>query len=264
MELDFNNKIAVVTGGSRGIGLATAAVLAEEGARVIVGARSETEELSKLRTDFPVTFVAVDLARSHAADELINAATESYGGVDILINNVGASESAASVTDFTDEQWQRIFDITLFSAVRVVRSALPAMAGRDGAAIVTVSSLNAKLPMGMIAPYSAAKAALTNFTKSVAETVGPDIRVNTVSPGPIRTQMWTAPGAFAEVLAEQACTTIDDVVDRIVPESMKITSGRFGESREVAELVAFLASPRAAYITGADYVIDGGMYKSVA
>lgn len=264
MELDLVDRTAVITGGSKGIGLATATVLAEEGARVVVGARNDTEELRKLCADHRVTFVPVDLSGPTGPLELVDAAVDRHGGVDILVNNVGASEPGASVNDFSDEQWRRIFDVTLFSAVRTVRCALPAMEGRDGAAIVTVSSLNAKLPAGLIAPYSAAKAALTNFTKAVAEAVGPRIRVNTVSPGPVRTPMWTAPGAFAEMFAEQAGTTVDDVMDRVLPETMAITTGRVGEPREVAELVAFLASPRAAYITGADYVIDGGMYKSVA
>lgn len=264
MELDINDKVAVVTGGSKGIGLAAAAVLAEEGARVVVGARGDSDELRKLCADQPVTFVPVDLAEGSGAQELVDAAVDLHGGIDILVNNVGASEPGASVDAFTDEQWRRIFDVTLFSAVRAVRAALPAMAGRDGAAVVTVSSLNAKVPAAMIAPYSAAKAALSNFTKALAEDVGPGIRVNTVSPGPVRTPMWTAPGAFADMMADQAGTTADDVMDRILPESMAITTGRVGEPREVAELVAFLASPRAAYITGANYVIDGGMYKSAA
>jgi NAD(P)-dependent dehydrogenase (short-subunit alcohol dehydrogenase family) len=194
--------------------------------------------------------------------ELIDVVVGRYGGVDVLVNNVGASEPAASINDFTDEQWQRIFDVTLFSAVRAVRSAVPAMRGRKGAAIVTIGSLNTRLPAGMIAPYCAAKAALGNFTKAVAEELAPAVRVNTVSPGPVRTPMWTDPGAFADVFADQASTTRDDVMDRLLPEMMSISSGRISEPEEIADLVAFLASPRAANITGADHIIDGGLNKT--
>jgi NAD(P)-dependent dehydrogenase (short-subunit alcohol dehydrogenase family) len=182
------------------------------------------------------------------------------GGIDVLVNNVGASEPAPSVLAFTDETWQRIFDVTFFSAVRVTRAAVPHM--RDGSSIVNIGSLNARLPMGMIAPYSAAKAALTNFGTALSEELAPAIRVNTVSPGPVRTPMWTAPDGFAEMFAAQLSTTVDDVMDRVLPETMSITAGRVGEPAEVADLVAFLASERAAYITGADHVIDGGMYKT--
>jgi NAD(P)-dependent dehydrogenase (short-subunit alcohol dehydrogenase family) len=131
--------------------------------------------------------------------------------------------------------------------------------------VVNIGSLNARLPAGMIAPYSAAKAALANFSKSLSEELAPQgIRVNTVSPGPVRTPMWTAPGAFAHVFAEQAGTTVQDVMDRLVPESMRITTGRVSEPEEIAHVVAFLASDLAANITGADYVVDGGMLKSTA
>ena len=148
--------------------------------------------------------------------------------------------------------------------MRTVRTAVPHLRRRPGAAIVTVGSVNAKLPAGMIAPYSAAKAALSNVTKSWAEDLAPlGIRVNTVSPGPVRTPMWTAPRGFAHLLAERAGTTAQDVMNRVLPESMGLTTGRVSEPEEVATLVAFLASECAANITGADYVIDGGMLKTV-
>jgi len=262
MELNLREKVCVITGGSKGIGLATASVLASEGAHVVVGARNATKELERLCAERSVTFVPVDLASPGGAAELIDVAVGRHGGVDVLVNNVGASEPAASINDFTDEQWQRIFDVTLFSAVRAVRSAVPAMRGREGAAIVTIGSLNARLPAGMIAPYCAAKAALGNFTKAVAEELAPAIRVNTVSPGPVRTPMWTDPGAFADVFADQATTTRDDVMDRLLPEMMSISTGRVGEPEEIADLVAFLVSPRAANITGADHIVDGGMNKT--
>lgn len=216
MGLQLSGRIAIVTGGSKGIGLATARTLATEGATV-VGSRTTTDELDD------------------------------------------------SILHFSDEQWQRIFNTTLFSAVRAVRAAIPAMQGRVGACIVNVSSVNARLPAGMIAPYSAAKAALANLNKALSEEFAPTgIRINAVSPGPTRTPLWTGPGGFAHMMADQAGTTAADVMDRLVPESMAVTTGRVNEPEEVAHLIAFVVSDRAANITGADYVIDGGMCKSVA
>ncbi len=265
MDLNLKDKTAVVTGASRGIGLAISAELAAEGTRVTAGARTDSAEQARLREKYDVHFVAADLATPAGPVKLIDEAVGTYGGIDVLVNNVALSEAAGSVIDFTDEQWQRIFDATLFSAVRTVRAAVPHMQGRSGPTIINISSLNAKLASGVLAPYSAAKAALTNFTKALAEDLGPQgIRVNAVSPGPVRTPMWTGPGGFAHLFADQAGTTVDDVMDRLLPESMAITSGRVTEPEEIAALVLFLASERSANIIGADYIIDGGMYKSAA
>ncbi|MGH3431749.1 MAG: SDR family NAD(P)-dependent oxidoreductase [Thermocrispum sp.] len=259
MELNLKDRVAVVTGGSKGIGLATAELLAAEGARVVVGSRTVTDELAALRD---VHAVQVDLATPAGPETLVSAAVERHGGVDLLVNNVAHSEPAESVTSFTDEQWQRIFELNLFAAVRMVRVAVPAMLGRDGAAIVNVSSLNARRPDAPIAPYSASKAAMTNLAKALSRDLAPQgIRVNTVSPGPVRTPLWTAPGGFASVIAPGVPT--DEVMDRVLPEAMGMVTGRITEPAEVAGLIAFLASPRAANVTGADVVIDGGMNLTV-
>ena len=262
MELNLNNKTALVTGGSKGIGLAIATALAKEGVRVAVGARGTTPELKELMHEYDVEHFAVDLAEPRGPERLVAAVASSYGSLDLLVNNVGASEPAATSLDFSDEQWQRLFEINFFGVVRAVRAAAPLLAAGTDAAVVNIASLNARLPAGMIAPYSASKAALVNFSKAVSEELAPQgIRVNSVSPGPVRTPLWTAPGGFAHLFAAQLDTTVDDVMDRVLPETMSISAGRVGEPREVADLVAYLASPRAAYITGADHLVDGGMHK---
>ncbi|MGH3118720.1 MAG: SDR family NAD(P)-dependent oxidoreductase [Pseudonocardiaceae bacterium] len=265
MDLNLQKKVAVVTGGSKGIGLAIARALAAEGALLVVGSRTVTAELDALTGSHPVTPVRVDLSEADGPAELIAAAVAEHGAVDILVNNVASSEPADSILDFTDDQWQRILNSTLLTAVRAVRAAVPAMDGRAGACIVNISSVNAKLPASMIAPYSAAKAALANLNKALSEELAPTgIRINSVSPGPTRTPLWTGPGGFGHRMAEQAGTNAADVMDRLIPQAMAVTTGRVNEPEEVAQLVAFLVSDRAANITGADYVIDGGMSKSVA
>ncbi|VXB90596.1 NAD(P)-dependent dehydrogenase (Short-subunit alcohol dehydrogenase family) [Aeromicrobium sp. 9AM] len=265
MDMDLMNKTVVVTGGSRGIGYAVAKALSDEGARIVVGARDMTDELKELCESSDVSFVPVDLATPTGPAALVDAAVDRFGAIDVLVNNVGASEPSSSALTFTDEQWQRIFDITFFSAVRAVRAAVPAMRGNSGASVITISSLNARLPAPIIAPYSAAKAALTNFGTALSEELAPQgIRVNTISPGPVRTPLWMAPGGFAHVMTEGTDTTPAEFMDRVLPESMNVATGRVSEAHEIADLVLFLASSRSANITGADYVIDGGMLKSAS
>jgi NAD(P)-dependent dehydrogenase (short-subunit alcohol dehydrogenase family) len=264
MDLNLVDKTALVTGGSKGIGLAVATALAEEGAHVVVGSRGTTPELDVLMGKYDVQHVAVDLADPDGPEHLI-AATSSYGSLDVLVNNVGASEPESTSLDFSDQQWQRLFEINFFGVVRTIRAAAPLLADGRDAAVVNIASLNARLPAGMIAPYSAAKAALVNFGKAVSEELAPlGIRVNSVSPGPVRTPMWTAPGGFAHVFAEQAGVSAAEVMDRLLPESMAISLGRVAEPEEIADLVLYLCSPRSSYVTGADYVIGGGMLKSTA
>jgi NAD(P)-dependent dehydrogenase (short-subunit alcohol dehydrogenase family) len=268
MDLKLRNRTAVVTGASKGIGLAIARALAEEGARVLAASRTDSAELKALMEDHDVEHVTCDLATRQGAIDLAAAAETAYGRVDILVNNVGASEPAASTLAFDDEQWQRIVEVTLFSAVRTVRATAPLMRRQqrhDGgdAAIVNIASLNATLPAGNIAPYAAAKAALVNVSKALSEELADDgIRVNAISPGPVRTPMWTGPGGFAHLFAEQAGITPTEVMDELLPESMSITLGRVAEPEEIADLALFLCSPRSRYITGANYVIDGGMLKT--
>ena len=265
MDLNLDDKTALVTGGSKGIGLAIATALAKEGVRVAVGARGTSPELKELMDAYDVEHFAVDLAEPRGPERLVAAVASSYGSLDLLVNNVGASEPAASSLDFGDEQWQRLFELNFFGVVRAVRAAAPLLIAGEEAAVVNIASLNARLPAGMIAPYSAAKAALVNFTKAVSEELAPQgVRVNSVSPGPVRTPLWTDEGGFAHLLAEQAGITAEEVMDELLPTSMGISLGRVAEAVEIADLVLFLCSPRSSFVTGADYVIGGGMLKSTA
>jgi len=262
MELDLKDKVAVVTGASKGIGLAVAKVLSQEGVRVVVGSRSMTPELKELIDSYGVRVVTVDLATVNGPSSLIDSAAKEHGKVDVLVNNVGIASPRSGFLSISDDEWQRVFNLTFFSAVRTSRAALPHLLVSRGT-IVNISSINARLPFPMVVDYSAAKAALTNFSKALSEEFAPrGVRVNAVAPGPVRTPFWTDPGGFADTVAAGAGVSAQTALDDTVPRNMGISTGRVTEADEVAHLVAFLASPRAANITGAELVIDGGQIKT--
>ena len=260
MDLRLNQKTAVVTGAGKGIGLATVAALTREGARVIAATRTITPELEEL----DATAIAVDLAEPEGPRHLIDAALTELGDLDILVNNVGGGDGPATggFLDFDDHQWERLYNLNLFAAVRTTRAALPSLLRRGGN-IVNVSSNGARIPHAGPIPYTTAKAALTAFGKALAEEFGPrGVRVNTVSPGPVRTAMWEAHDGYGAQLAAAYGIDREQLVAGL-PASMGMTTGRLVEPSEVAALIAYLASPPAASITGTDHVIDGGAIKTV-
>lgn len=261
MELGINGKTALVTGASRGIGLAIAQALAAEGVRVVGAARTITPELEKVAA----ATVSVDLGTREGAVAVVERALEEVGGIDLLVNNVGAGDANAlslgGFLEVDDEQWQAMFDLNLFSAVRTTRAALPSIVARKGA-IVTMSSINARVPAGSPVGYGEAKAALTQLSKRLSEELGPQgVRVNTVSPGPVASSLWTDPSGFGGKVAEAMGVEHDTLLANI-PEQFGIAAGRITQPAEVAELVVFLLSDRAANIHGADVVIDGGTLKA--
>ncbi|MFE6741860.1 SDR family NAD(P)-dependent oxidoreductase [Streptomyces tubercidicus] len=264
MDLQLTDKVAVVTGASKGIGLAIADAFAREGAHVIAGSRSITAELEVLHEKYGVTAFPVDLSTAEGPDALVRHAVDQYGRVDVLVNTLGAGTPRRGFLDIDDDEWQRIFHMTLFSAVRASRAALPYLLEADGSSIINMSSINARLPFPMVVDYSAAKAGLSSLTKSLSEEFAPQgVRVNAIAPGPVRTPFWTAPGGFADATAAQAGTTAQEAIDVVVPQSMGISTGRVTEAHEVADLALFLASPLAGNITGAEFTIDGGQVKTL-
>ena len=209
MELELAGKHAVVTGASKGIGLAIVRALAAEGASVTAGAREGSQELDDLAGTADVRPVLVDLAVPTGPGELIAAAAE-HGGIDILVNNVGAVRPRLQgFTAITDEDWEWTLGINLLAAVRTIRSAIPHLLERPGATIVTISSVNAFLPDPGVLDYSAAKGALTNVCKSLSKELGPAIRVNTISPGPVRTELWLGSGGVAATVGQASRTAAD-------------------------------------------------------
>jgi len=261
MELALAGRTAVVTGASKGIGLAVTRALAAEGARVVAGSLSGSPELDELAAHADVRSVVADLSTPDGPARLVEAATEEGGGIDVLVNNVGALRPRLQgFLAVTDEDWEWTLTINLMAAVRTMRAAIPHLAGRPGANIVTISSVNAFLPDPGVIDYSAAKGALTNLCKSLSKELGPGIRVNTISPGPVRTDLWLGDRGVAATVADGSGASADDVVRR---QEAAAPSGRFTAPEEIADLVAFLCSDRAANITGSDFVIDGGLVTTL-
>jgi NAD(P)-dependent dehydrogenase (short-subunit alcohol dehydrogenase family) len=264
VDLGLNNKIAVVTGASKGIGLAVTKALIAEGARVIAGARTIGPDLQSLTEHGAVDAVAIDLATASGPQTLVDHAAK-YGGLDIVVNNVGAVVLRLDgFPSVSDEQWLSSLNVNFMAAVRTTRAAVPLLIQRGGGAIVTVSSVNAFLPDPGIIDYCAAKAALTNFSKALSKELGPrGIRMNTVSPGPVETALWLGPDGVAATVAKKSGVDVDTAREQVVASQGGFATGRFTRPDEVADLVVFLASERSGNITGSDFVIDGGLIKTL-
>ena len=266
MDLDLQGRVAVVTGGSKGIGLAVVRTLLEEGARVVAASRSRTPELDAL--DGELVHVAVDLMDPTAPAEVVARAVEAFGGLDVLVNNAGGPPPGVSLPhsgflERSDADWRAMFEFNLFSVVRTSRAALPLMVERGGGAIVNVSSANGRQPASFNLDYSAAKAALINLTKALSEEFAPQgVRVNGVCPGPTRTPWWTDEGGVGDLIAAQAGTDRESALTTVAPAMMQLATGRMVDPQEVADAVVLLASPRSASTTGAEFVVDGGLLKT--
>ena len=257
MELGLAGRVAVVTGASKGIGLAVTRALVGEGVHVVAGSRGTSDELDALVRDGSVEHVNVDLATAAGGAALVEPATRA-GRLDLLINNVGAvTPRLAGFLEVTDEQWLDSLTVNLMAAVRVTRAALPTMIAAGSGVVLTISSVNAILPDPLVIDYGASKAALRNAFKALSKEVGSlGIRVNTISPGPVATDLWLGDGGVAAAVARSSGTDPGAVAAHAAADSL---TGRFTRPDEIADLVVFLASDRAANITGADVTIDGGL-----
>jgi NAD(P)-dependent dehydrogenase (short-subunit alcohol dehydrogenase family) len=259
VDLELNGKVAVVTGASKGIGLAVVRSLVAEGARVVAGART-VESLEGIDGVDPV---AVDLVEPAGSERLVGEALARHGGIDILVNNVGGVRLRTDgFLSIADEDFERSLQLNFFAALRATRAAAAPMIDRGAGAIVNVASVNAFFhPDGLVIDYGIAKAALLNLAKALSQELGPKgIRINSVSPGPVATELWLGDHGVAATVGEATGRGAEAIREGALAS---MPTGRFTTPEEVATLVTILASQKSKNVNGSNYVIDGGLIKTM-
>jgi NAD(P)-dependent dehydrogenase (short-subunit alcohol dehydrogenase family) len=242
---EFTGVRALVTGGSRGIGAAIAQRFLDGGATVVTAARSATED-----TPGASLFIAGDVGSADGAKRLVDQAVETLGGLDVVINNAGAAQvHMGGASTIPDDEWQQSLDVNFLSAVRVLNAALPALKDSGAAAVVNIAATGALSAPPPLLHYGTAKAALLVYTKGMAQELAPSgIRVNSVTPGSVRTPGGTA---VLQSIADAVGAPLEAI-------TANIPLGRVGDARDIGEIVAFLSSARAQWITGQNFVVSGG------
>lgn len=261
-EFNFNDelsgKIALVTGGTKGTGKAIAERLSKAGARVIITARNAPKDGNE-----QLHFIAADLSKSAGTPKVVDEILAKFGRLDILVNNLGGSDTkGGGFAVLSDEDWEQTIQTNLLAPVRLDRAFLPQMLQQKSGVIIHIASIQGKLPLyDSTLPYAATKAGLINYSKGLSNEVSPKgVRVLTVSPGWINT---SASKAMMERIAESSNISVEQATKSVMDALGGIPIGRPAQPEEVAELVGFLVSPRANYLTGTEFVIDGGTIPTI-
>jgi NAD(P)-dependent dehydrogenase (short-subunit alcohol dehydrogenase family) len=255
MDLGLRDRVCLVTGSTAGIGLETARLLAAEGARVVVTGRDD-ERVEAARADAGAALgLSTDLSLPQAPAELVARTEAALGPVECLVNNVGEAYQIG-FEELTDEHWRSMWELNVMSYVRCIRAALPAMKAAGTGVIVNVSSTAGKRPSTGMPNYSVTKAAVLSLSRLVADLYAKQgIRCNAVAPGPTATEAWLGEGGLADQLARRSGKTRSEVLEAV---GAGRPLGRLAEPEEIAAVVAFLCSDRAAYVTGSAWSADGG------
>jgi len=251
-------KIALVTGGTKGIGKAVVKRLEQAGATVIVTARNQPEA-----PDVTYTFIPADLSRAEEVSKVANIIDQQFGRIDIIINNMGANVyPGGGFSTLTDEHWDQALQVNLLASVRLDRALLPTMLAQKSGVIIHISSTSSQFPIWeSTMAYSVAKSALNTYSKALAtEVAGKGVRVVTVSPGLNKTEAMTT---FLEDYAKQSNISVEEMTGKLFERLGGVPMGRMAAPEETAELIYFLVSPAASYISGTNLIIDGGNFPVV-
>ena len=254
---ELTRKVALVTGGTKGIGKAIADELARLGATVIISARSRHD--ANPQHDF----IAADLTKPEDNKQLANKIIKEYGALDILINNVGGTSApAGGFSVLSDQDWENDLQLNLLSAIKLDKALVPLMIERNTGVVIHISSLNGKLPLyASNFSYGVTKAALNNYSKALAnEVASRGVRVITVSPGMVKT---TAMESFLQSYGSSIGKTLDETAQLVMDSLGGVPMNRLAQPEEIAHLIGFLVSAKASYITGSNVVIDGGTIPTV-
>ena len=264
MDLQLKDKVAVITGGSVGIGLAVAQGLAKEGVQLLLCARDEARVIEAARAvaaGYGVKAVGIkaDVSKMDDIARILRTVEYAFGGADLLINNAGTG-SNETILEAPDEKWQYYWDLHVMASVRLSRGLVPFMVKRGGGVILQNASICAKQPLGYEPIYNVTKAALMMFSKCLSnEVIGQNIRVNCINPGLVLTPDWKK---TASQLTAGTDVSWEQYLDGIAKEKAPI--GRFATPEELADFFVFLCSPRASYCVGSTYYVDGGWLNGIA
>jgi len=260
MDLKIKDRVALVTGASRGLGYATARLLSQEGARVVINSRNpeklqKAADMLKAETGGEVITLAGDMADPGVPDFLVSQTINHFGKLDLLVTNTGGPP-VGTFEDFDDVAWEKAFDLVFLSHVRLIRAALPHLRKSDAASVLTITSLTVKQPTPGLILSNSLRLGTIGLTKSLALELGRDgIRVNSILPG------WTVTERVNDLLSVRAKTKHTSIEEESRLQSAESPLGRMADPEEFARVAVFLLSPAASYLTGVMLPVDGGMYK---